>query len=85
MPKMNGQEFYRQAIQMKPELARRILFLTGDVVSEDTQAFLQSRATRTRQTVSTRACRAGRGAGVARLFGELVIAPGRLFCLRISC
>jgi CheY-like chemotaxis protein len=27
---------------MKPELTRRILFLTGDVVSEDTQAFLQS-------------------------------------------
>ena len=27
---------------MKPELARRIVFLTGDVVSEDTQAFLQS-------------------------------------------
>ena len=42
MPKMNGQEFYRQAIQMRPKLARRILFLTGDVVSEDTQAFLQS-------------------------------------------
>jgi len=42
MPKMNGQEFYRRAVQMKPELARRILFLTGDVVSEDTQAFLQS-------------------------------------------
>jgi CheY-like chemotaxis protein len=42
MPKMNGQEFYRHAIQMKPELARRIVFLTGDVVSEDTQAFLQS-------------------------------------------
>jgi CheY-like chemotaxis protein len=42
MPKMNGQEFYRQAIQMKPELTRRILFLTGDVVSEETQAFLQS-------------------------------------------
>ena len=39
---MNGQEFYRQAIQMKPELARRIVFLTGDVVSEDTQAFLRS-------------------------------------------
>ena len=42
MPKMNGQEFYRQAIQMKPELTRNILFLTGDVVSEETQSFLQS-------------------------------------------
>jgi len=42
MPKMNGRQFYERAVQMKPELARRILFLTGDVVSEDTQAFLQS-------------------------------------------
>ena len=42
MPKMNGQEFYCQAIALKPDLARRILFLTGDVVSEETQAFLQS-------------------------------------------
>jgi two-component system NtrC family sensor kinase len=42
MPKMNGKEFYHQAVQMKPKLARRILFLTGDVVSEETQAFLQS-------------------------------------------
>jgi len=42
MPKMNGQEFYCQAIAVKPDLARRILFLTGDVVSEETQAFLQS-------------------------------------------
>src|SRR5437016_7934342 len=42
MPKMNGQEFYRQAIQMKSELSRRIVFLTGDVVSEETQAFLRS-------------------------------------------
>ena len=42
MPKMNGQEFYQTAIQKKPELARRIIFLTGDVVNEETQAFLQS-------------------------------------------
>ena len=42
MPKMNGQEFYREAIGIKPELARRVIFLTGDVVNEETQAFLQS-------------------------------------------
>ena len=42
MPKMNGQEFYQQAIRKKPALARRIVFLTGDVVNEETQAFLQS-------------------------------------------
>jgi|SRR5437016_5886130 len=42
MPKMNGEEFYRQAIGKKPELARRVVFLTGDVVNEETQAFLRS-------------------------------------------
>jgi CheY-like chemotaxis protein/anti-sigma regulatory factor (Ser/Thr protein kinase) len=42
MPKMNGQEFYQHAVQKKPELARRVVFLTGDVVNEETQAFLQS-------------------------------------------
>jgi signal transduction histidine kinase/CheY-like chemotaxis protein len=42
MPKMNGQEFYQQAIEKKPSLARRIIFLTGDVVNEETQAFLRS-------------------------------------------
>jgi CheY-like chemotaxis protein len=42
MPRMNGQEFYQQAIRRKPELARRVMFLTGDVVNEETQAFLQS-------------------------------------------
>ncbi|HXT41220.1 MAG TPA: ATP-binding protein [Candidatus Angelobacter sp.] len=42
MPKMNGQEFYHHAVQKKPELARRVVFLTGDVVNEETQAFLQS-------------------------------------------
>ena len=42
MPKMNGREFYEQTVRKKPELARRIVFLTGDVVNEETQAFLQS-------------------------------------------
>ena len=42
MPKMNGQEFYELAVEKKPELARRVVFLTGDVVNEETQAFLQS-------------------------------------------
>ena len=37
-----GEEFYRQAIGKKPELARRVVFLTGDVVNEETQAFLRS-------------------------------------------
>jgi two-component system NtrC family sensor kinase len=42
MPKMNGQEFYQHAIEKKPSLGRRIIFLTGDVVNEETQAFLRS-------------------------------------------
>jgi signal transduction histidine kinase/ActR/RegA family two-component response regulator len=42
MPRMNGQEFYQLAVEKKPELAPRVIFLTGDVVNEDTQAFLRS-------------------------------------------
>jgi CheY-like chemotaxis protein len=42
MPGMDGREFYQQAIRSKPELARRIVFLTGDVVNDDTQEFLRS-------------------------------------------
>ena len=42
MPKMDGQEFYEQAVRKKPELARRILFLSGDVVNEETQGFLRA-------------------------------------------
>ena len=42
MPLMNGRQFYEQAIRKKPALARRVIFLTGDVVNEETQAFLKS-------------------------------------------
>ena len=42
MPVMDGQAFYESAVKQKPELARRIIFLTGDVVTEETQAFLRS-------------------------------------------
>jgi CheY-like chemotaxis protein len=42
MPGMNGRQFFDLAVLMKPELARRIIFLTGDVVNEDTQSFLKS-------------------------------------------
>ena len=40
MPVMNGQEFYRRAVEKCPELADRVVFLTGDVVTEDTHSFL---------------------------------------------
>ena len=42
MPGLNGQQFFEQAIQKCPSLARRIIFLTGDVVNEDTLGFLTS-------------------------------------------
>jgi two-component system, NtrC family, sensor kinase len=42
MPMMDGQEFYKRAVKLKPSLTRRFVFLTGDVVSEDTRDFLSS-------------------------------------------
>lgn len=42
MPVMNGRQFYEQAVKKKPALARRVIFLTGDIVNEETQAFLKS-------------------------------------------
>ncbi len=42
MPGLNGRQFYQLAAQKNPELAQRIIFLTGDVVNEETQAFLHS-------------------------------------------
>ncbi len=41
MPEMNGQEFYRAAVEARPHLAQRIVFLTGDLLCDETQAFLQ--------------------------------------------
>jgi two-component system NtrC family sensor kinase len=42
MPVMNGEEFYHALAKIDPELARRVIFLTGDVVNEETQQFLAS-------------------------------------------
>ncbi|EEF62434.1 hybrid sensor histidine kinase/response regulator [Pedosphaera parvula] len=42
MPGINGQQFYTMAVHIKPELARRIIFVTGDVVNTETKAFLES-------------------------------------------
>ena len=39
MPVMNGQEFYARVRQSQPDLAKRIVFLTGDVVNQETRAF----------------------------------------------
>ena len=42
MPVMDGQRFYREVSQLKPSLSRRIIFLTGDLVNEETRSFLTS-------------------------------------------
>jgi CheY-like chemotaxis protein len=42
MPIMNGQEFYNAVKASKPALAQRIIFLTGDVMNQETQSFLDS-------------------------------------------
>ena len=42
MPGINGEQFFGLATKQKPVLARRIVFLTGDTVNEETLKFLQS-------------------------------------------
>jgi len=42
MPGMNGRQFFEAVQQKSPELATRIVFLTGDMVSESTRTFLES-------------------------------------------
>jgi DNA-binding NtrC family response regulator len=41
MPDMNGLEFYRQLKKTKPDLARKVLFVTGDVLEKATSNFLK--------------------------------------------
>ena len=42
MPVMNGEQFYMALAKTNPALAGRVIFLTGDVVNEETQLFLAS-------------------------------------------
>jgi CheY-like chemotaxis protein len=42
MPELDGRQFYQQVSRIKPHLTPRIVFLTGDVANEETQAFLAS-------------------------------------------
>jgi CheY-like chemotaxis protein len=42
MPVMNGEQFYHALARKNPALAGRVIFLTGDVVNEETQQFLAS-------------------------------------------
>ncbi len=39
MPGMNGSEFYDALVQFSPELARRVVFVTGHVSSPEATAF----------------------------------------------
>ena len=44
MPELSGQELYGRVCQIRPEMARRFIFITGDIDGEDTRQFLdQSR------------------------------------------
>jgi signal transduction histidine kinase/CheY-like chemotaxis protein len=40
MPELSGQELYGRACQIRPEMARRFVFITGDIDGEDTREFL---------------------------------------------
>lgn len=40
MPELSGQELYGRACQIRPEMARRFIFITGDIDGEDTRQFL---------------------------------------------
>lgn len=41
MPELNGQELYTRACQIRPEMARRFIFITGDIDGETTLDFLE--------------------------------------------
>ena len=44
MPELSGQELYSRVCAIRPEMARRFIFITGDIDGEDTREFLdQSR------------------------------------------
>ena len=45
MPEMNGGDFFLKATAQRPELAGRIIFLTGDSTHEDTERFLKRHST----------------------------------------
>ena len=41
MPGLNGQQLYERLIQTQPQYASRMIFMTGDVLSEKTERYLQ--------------------------------------------
>jgi two-component system cell cycle sensor histidine kinase/response regulator CckA len=46
MPRMDGRTFYRAIADASPSLARRIVFVTGDVVGTDVERFLKESGNR---------------------------------------
>lgn len=40
MPELSGQELYGRVCQLRPEMAQRFIFITGDIDGEDTREFL---------------------------------------------
>ena len=41
MPRLDGQSFYRTLEEANPELAHRVIFVTGDVVGTEAETFLK--------------------------------------------
>ena len=41
MPRVGGMEFYRELEASNPEMARRIMFVTGDVAGTEAERFLE--------------------------------------------
>lgn len=41
MPELNGPELYARVCEIRPEMARRFIFVTGDIDGEDTLEFLK--------------------------------------------
>jgi signal transduction histidine kinase/CheY-like chemotaxis protein len=41
MPRLDGAQFYRELESRQPELARRVMFVTGDVAGTDAERFLE--------------------------------------------
>jgi two-component system, NtrC family, sensor kinase len=45
MPGMGGQEVYKHLLRSNPDAARRVLFMTGDVLGEKTEKYLKEHGT----------------------------------------
>jgi two-component system, NtrC family, sensor kinase len=43
MPGVNGQELYQRLLEIDPDATKRMIFMTGDVLSEKVELFLQER------------------------------------------